>query len=325
MTTLVFLQDREDGVQPGGGDGVAAAVELQLHRTGLLAAHRRPGGQETASLQIALGLQSDLLCPTQRCDTKGAGCVMQGRRLSQVHRMFPTGLVLGVYSTVTKETSLNPPAATRVKAGDVLVMMRPTNVAPSQYVPIPEPVPIDLGEPRSVHTQPRTHLRLLPVLLGPWCALYDGLVSPGSCTCTQVPPPTNVALQWKTLPVVQAGMVAIGPRRLCSPRQHFRAGGWDATSYVQRSHDEAPASVMGSREESLQRQAGFSGQPRVVGKPGPNAANQCTGLYMLPLEYTTSSDEPEVRFRDPSTRLLSKARSFRDGTCVGVNLKVCRI
>ena len=85
-----------------------------------------------------------------------AGCVMQGRRMSQVHRMFPTGLVLGVYSTVTQETSLNPPAATRVKAGDMLVMMRPTNVASSQYVPIPEPVPIDLGEPRSWHTLQKT-------------------------------------------------------------------------------------------------------------------------------------------------------------------------
>ena len=101
----------------------------------------------------------------------------------------------------------------------------------------------------------------------------------------------------------------------------FRAGGWDATSYVQRSHDEAPVSVMGSREESLQRQAGFLGQPRVVGKPGPNAANQCTGLYMLPLEYTTSSDEPEVRFRDPNTPLPTTARSLCNGrTRVGVNL-----
>ena len=73
-------------------------------------------------------------------------------------------------------------------------------------------------------------------------------------------------------------------------------GGWDATSYVQRSHDEAPENLLGSNDETIHRQAGFSGQPGVVGRPGPATSNQCRGLYMLPLEYTTSSDEPEVSF-----------------------------
>lgn len=72
------------------------------------------------------------------------------------------------------------------------------------------------------------------------------------------------------------------------------AGGWDATSYVQRSHDEAPESLLGSTDEATYRQAGFSGQPGVVGRPGPTASNQSQGLYMLPLEYTTSSDDAEV-------------------------------
>jgi hypothetical protein len=69
----------------------------------------------------------------------------QKRRLSQVHRMFPTGLVLGVYNNHTKETLLNPPVARRVAEGDMLVMMRPTAVSPEDYKPISEPVPIDLG------------------------------------------------------------------------------------------------------------------------------------------------------------------------------------
>ena len=70
---------------------------------------------------------------------------MQGRRLSQVHRMFPTGLVLGVYNKHTGQTVLNPPVAQRIKPGDYLVMMRPTSVSAAEYKPISEPVPIDLG------------------------------------------------------------------------------------------------------------------------------------------------------------------------------------
>lgn len=74
------------------------------------------------------------------------------------------------------------------------------------------------------------------------------------------------------------------------------AGGWDATSYVQKSHDEAPESLLGSNDESFYRLGALSGQPGVVGKPGPSTSNQCRGLYMLPLEYTTSSDEAEAIF-----------------------------
>lgn len=59
--------------------------------------------------------------------------------------MFPTGLVLGVYNKFDDQTMLNPPAARRIQQGDVLVMMRPTSVAPEHYKPIEKPVPIDLG------------------------------------------------------------------------------------------------------------------------------------------------------------------------------------
>ena len=70
---------------------------------------------------------------------------VQGRRLSQVHRMFPTGLVLGVYNKVNEQTMLNPPTSRRIQQNDVLVMMRPTSVASEHYKPIEAPVPIDLG------------------------------------------------------------------------------------------------------------------------------------------------------------------------------------
>lgn len=63
---------------------------------------------------------------------------------------------------------------------------------------------------------------------------------------------------------------------------------------MKRSYDEAPVSVMGSRDESLQRQAGFSGQLDSAVRISSNMTGQHTGLYMLPLEYTFSSDEPEA-------------------------------
>jgi hypothetical protein len=68
------------------------------------------------------------------------------------------------------------------------------------------------------------------------------------------------------------------------------------TSYVQRSHDEPPEFVLGSTDESMQRQAGLGAQPGVRGRPGPASSDQCKGLYMMPLEYTTSNDEAEVIF-----------------------------
>ena len=63
---------------------------------------------------------------------------------------------------------------------------------------------------------------------------------------------------------------------------------------MQKSHDETPVSVLGSKDETLVRQVGFAGQPGIPGAYGPASANQCTGLYMLPLEYTISNEEPEV-------------------------------
>lgn len=59
--------------------------------------------------------------------------------------MFPTGLVLGIYNRKTEQTMLNPPAARRLKAGDYLVMMRPTSIATEDYRHTDEPVAIDLG------------------------------------------------------------------------------------------------------------------------------------------------------------------------------------
>ena len=87
---------------------------------------------------------------------------------------------------------------------------------------------------------------------------------------------------------------ALKTHRQLSFEQQNCAGGWDATSYVQKSHDEAPESLLGSSDQSFHRLGALSGQPGVVGKPGPSTSNQCRGLYMLPLEYTTSSDEPEA-------------------------------
>ena len=60
--------------------------------------------------------------------------------------MFPDGLVLGVFNTVTQKTCLNPPAAQRLQKGDVLVMMRPTDIPSDSYQPTEKPVPIDLGK-----------------------------------------------------------------------------------------------------------------------------------------------------------------------------------
>lgn len=60
--------------------------------------------------------------------------------------MFPDGLVLGVYNRLSQETLLNPPTARRLQEGDVLVMMRPTDIPLESYHPTEEPVPIDLGE-----------------------------------------------------------------------------------------------------------------------------------------------------------------------------------
>lgn len=92
-------------------------------------------------------------CVAQTQSVQAVKCTlaMQGRRLSQVHRMFPTGLVLGVYNRDTEQTMLNPPAARRIQPGDYLVMMRPTSISPEDYTHTSQPVPIDLGSTSCMH------------------------------------------------------------------------------------------------------------------------------------------------------------------------------
>ena len=70
------------------------------------------------------------------------------------------------------------------------------------------------------------------------------------------------------------------------------AGDWCPTDYVHHI-EEDPVAVMKSHEEAGQRLAGFSAKVYKPRRDGRVPA-QCTGLYMLPLEYTTTSNEPEV-------------------------------
>ena len=72
---------------------------------------------------------------------------LQGRRLSEIHRRFTRGLVLGVYDTRTKKTTLNPPVSRKLKGRDMLVMMRPTSVGKNDYKPMAEAVDVDMGAP----------------------------------------------------------------------------------------------------------------------------------------------------------------------------------
>jgi hypothetical protein len=78
-----------------------------------------------------------------------------------------------------------------------------------------------------------------------------------------------------------------------------RAGGWDPAAYVMRSRDEQPVRVSGSASmDDGSPTSAITGQALVVrgAKRARNLAPQATGCYILPTEYSSSSEEPVVRF-----------------------------
>ena len=69
-----------------------------------------------------------------------------------------------------------------------------------------------------------------------------------------------------------------------------RAGDWDPDNFMHCTQDTAPAL------SAEQLPVALSGRATVQGSTRANASPQCSNLYMLPVEATSScSDTPEVR------------------------------
>lgn len=60
-------------------------------------------------------------------------------------RYFPDGIVMGVLNTHSGEALLNPPEDRVINADDCLVMLRPTGMSVEEYLPVEEPVEVDIG------------------------------------------------------------------------------------------------------------------------------------------------------------------------------------
>jgi hypothetical protein len=85
----------------------------------------------------------------------------------------------------------------------------------------------------------------------------------------------------------------------------LRAGGWDYKSYVRRTHSDSyngslMKSLDGSREDLL-ADSPFVVYPADTTNGTSHLSSQCKFLYILPSEYISSSDEPEVRHSSTSS------------------------
>ena len=77
------------------------------------------------------------------------------------------------------------------------------------------------------------------------------------------------------------------------------AGGWDAEGYaLLSSRDDKPVRVRGraSLDEDFSCSSAITGQPLLVkGRSSGLAAQQAAGCYMLPMEFSASSEQRVVR------------------------------
>lgn len=75
------------------------------------------------------------------------------------------------------------------------------------------------------------------------------------------------------------------------------AGGWEPGEYAVASRDDKPVRVRGSAslDDDCSCSSAITGQPLLVrGQAGAAASQQASGCYMLPMEYSTSSEERVV-------------------------------
>ena len=76
------------------------------------------------------------------------------------------------------------------------------------------------------------------------------------------------------------------------------AGGWDPEGYVLSSRDDKPVRVRGSAslDEDSSCSSAITGQPLLVrGQANGTASQQAAGCYMLPMEFSATTEEPVVR------------------------------
>ena len=79
-----------------------------------------------------------------------------------------------------------------------------------------------------------------------------------------------------------------------------RAGNWDPGAYAQSSRDDKPVRVRGSAslDEDSSCSSAITGQPLLLrgqGASGLANTQQAAGCYMLPMEFSTTSEQSVVR------------------------------
>ncbi len=75
------------------------------------------------------------------------------------------------------------------------------------------------------------------------------------------------------------------------------AGGWDPEAYVLSSRDDKPVRVRGSAslDEDASCSSAITGQPLLVrGQNGALASQQASGCYMLPMEFSATTEQSVV-------------------------------
>ena len=86
---------------------------------------------------------------------------MAGKTFGELVFHLPQATAYGLVQSRSRRCLLNPPAETPIDALDEIVMIRATDLSEADMLPLPEPVPMDLGaRPESTHPAPMTESML---------------------------------------------------------------------------------------------------------------------------------------------------------------------
>ena len=237
---------------------------------------------------------------------------MAGKTFGKLAFHLPQATAYGLVQSRSRRCLLNPPAETLIDPRDEIVMIRATDLSEADMLPLPEPVPMDLGaRPGSTRPAPMT-VSMLSLQLyrqrAPTCVVIQGRMVPmlhmgakmKRCHLNNVSERSGVTLTCHLYRVKRASLV--------EKKSAVSAGDWHPSVYKSAGTMTATSLDWGDQGPS----SGQTGQgiepaelPSAFVGPGNGLAatvmqeRQASYMYIMPQEHIGSKDSPEVSCTAP--------------------------
>ena len=75
------------------------------------------------------------------------GACLQSVKFGDLYKYFPDAIVLGTSDKETGKSVLNPNPETIIGPDDNLILMRPSSIPNADYMPLKQPMHVQLGKP----------------------------------------------------------------------------------------------------------------------------------------------------------------------------------